>query len=137
MLSVLVLSHDDGFRLECAEALRQDGYRPFLVTSESGVTELFEGSGKIDAVIVNANEPNEETHRVLDYLAQFRPRVSVLLTCDYFNYWNDFVTWLADGCLVTPSDKRGLSTTIGELIAGRASRMQKPEADGFAVEWNG
>lgn len=137
MLSVLVLSHDDGFRLECAEALKQDGYQPFLAANENGVAELFEGSDQIDAVILNADQPDEETHRVLDYLTQFRPRVSVLLLCDSFNYWNDFFTWLADCCLVTPLDKRGLCTTIGELIAGRERHAHKPEADGFAVEWNG
>lgn len=136
MLSVLILSHDDAFRMECAEVLKEDGFNSIAVASEDGVTNFMEKQGSVDFVIVNSERPNDETRRVLDYLSQFRPHVSVLLSCDYFSYWNDFFTWLADSCVVTPSDFHGLSKTIKSLVAGRGIIERKPEEGGFAVDWS-
>ena len=136
MLSVLILSHDDAFRMECAEALKEDGFNSYSVSSEDGVANFLEKQGLVDLVIVNSERPNDETHRVLDYLAQIKPRISVLLSCDSFDYWNDFFTWLADSCVVTPADFHGLSKTVKALVAGRGLIERKPEEGGFAVDWS-
>ncbi len=122
--------------MECAEVLKADGFDSFSVCSEDGVTDFFEKEGRVDLVIVNADTPNAETRRVLDYLTQIKPRIKVLLSCDYFNYWNDFFTWLADSCVVTPADFHGLSKAVKSIVAGRGLTERKPEEGGFAVDWS-
>ncbi len=136
MLSVLILSHDDAFRYECAEALKSDGFDSHSVASEDGVSKYLADSGKIDLVIVNAERPNDEIHRVLDYVSQIKPHISVLLTCDSFNYWDDFFIWLADKCLVTPTDVRGLNQAVAELLQCKSGSGPRTESSGFAVEWS-
>ncbi len=121
MRNILILSHDDTFRVECEEALKQEGYSPHSVSTEKGMFDFLKKNRTVDLVILNPQQQGEECHRVLDKLVQQKPRVSVLLSCDHYNYWNDFYTWLADACLLTPSNKAGLKETVRQLIGAKRS----------------
>ncbi len=120
--NILILSHDDAFRSECVDVLKEGGYVPHPVSTEKGMFDFLKRNKKVDLVIVNSAEPGEECHRVLDQLSQQRPRVSVLLSCDYDSYWNDFYTWLADACLVTPANKTILRDTVTRIIGSKTRK---------------
>lgn len=136
MMSVLICSHDDAFRSECSEALMLEGFEPHSVSNEDDVTRYLEDRGQVDLVIMNAERPDDAVHRVLDYLAQVKPHVSVLLSCDSFNYWDDFFLWLADCCLVTPENIGSLKESVKKLVAGKATDPKTTESGSFAVDWS-
>jgi DNA-binding NarL/FixJ family response regulator len=136
MMNVLICSHDDAFRSECAEALMLEGLAPYEVSGEDGVATYLENLASVDLVIMNAEKPNEEVHRILDYLAQVKPHVRVLLSCDSFSYWDDFFTWMADCCLVTPDNIANLKDAVVQLLAGSPTEHHKPESGNFAVDWS-
>lgn len=136
MLNILICSHDDTFRTECAGALMLEGIAAHEVSGEDSIAMFLERHGSVDLVIMNAEKPNEEVHRILDYLAQVKPHVRVLLSCDSFNYWNDFFTWLADYCLVTPSDVGKLKDAVLDMLAGKTSDRVPTENGKYAVDWS-
>lgn len=139
MHSVLILSNDNRFRSECAEVLREDGFNSYAVDSEDGVHDFLQGRyGTVDLVIVNATKSNE-SRNLLDYLAKLKPHVSVLLSCDYFGYWNDFYTWLADRCVVTPSDRSGLKElreAVKQIVSVSGHQEESTDTGRFAVDWS-
>ena len=136
MMNVLICSHDDAFRSECAEVLMLEGLAPYEVSTEDGIAKYLERLGNVDLVIMNADKPNDEVHRILDYLSQIKPHVRVLLSCDSFNYWNDFFTWMADRCLVTPDDIANLKDDVVQLLGGKLSEPRSAESGNFAVDWS-
>ena len=136
MLNILICSHDDAFRTECAGALMLEGMTAHEVSGEESIAKFLERNGSIDLVIMNAEKPNEEVHRILDYLVQIKPHVRVLLSCDSFNYWNDFFTWMADHCVVTPSEVGNLKDAVLEMLAGSNSDRLATENGKYAVDWS-
>lgn len=136
MLNILICSRDDSFRSECAGALMLEGIAAHEVSSEDSLAMFLQRNGRMDLVIVNAEKPNEEVHRILDHLSQVKPRVRVLLSCDSFNYWNDFFTWLADYCLVTPSDIGKLKDAVLQLLGGNNTDRVPTENGKYAVDWS-
>ena len=133
MRNVLIVSRNDAFRSMCAEALKEEGCRSYCVDTENGVFDYLRQNRETDLVIVNSTRSGEECHRLLDRLSRVKPHVSVLLSCDSFSFWNDFYTWLADACLVTPTDFGGLRDKVRELI-GTGGETQ--DSTQFAVDWS-
>jgi DNA-binding NtrC family response regulator len=128
MGTILVFGGDIGFQHDCEQALKSEGWNPQFVSSEKGVLDFIRERSGVDIVILNVRSAGENFHQVLERLRQIKPHLSVILTADYFSYWNDFSTWLADACLVTSPDFSELKETVRHfMVPDSALRNSGPE----------
>ncbi len=131
MSHVLVLSRDHRFREHCSESLRAEGFVPHVVESEIDARSYLEDKGAVDLVILNTAANAKECRTLLDLLVKLKPRVSVILSCDYFGFWNDFSTWLADACVINTDDLRELIEKARQLTTATRDGADKD----YAVDW--
>jgi Ni2+-binding GTPase involved in maturation of urease and hydrogenase len=132
MGDVLVVSRDARFQQSCRESLLAEGFTPHVCDQEVQVREFVDTHQQLDLVIVNSPGPSHECHQLLDYLNQHRPRISVIISCDYFSYWDDFFTWLADACVVNSGDLTELIEKSRQLAQ---STKQRLSGEDFSVDW--
>lgn len=132
MGQVLVVSRDARFQERCSASLLAEGFTPHICEREAEVREFLSRNERVDLVIVNSPGQSAECHQLLDYLNQHRPRISVIISCDYFSYWDDFFTWLADACVTSSGDLTELIEKTRQLAPA-----QRPKRNGedFAVDW--
>ena len=117
MSTILVYSDDTRFGKVCANELKSEGYLPYVFTTEEGVVDFFRQRSAVDLVILNEGAEKPGSHHLLEMLREMRPQVSVIMTSEYFNFWNDFSTWLADACLVNTPDLAELKETIKTFLS--------------------
>lgn len=136
MGTILVYGGDVGFRQSCEQALKSEGWVPHFVSTESGVLDFLKERSGVDIVILKVKSAGEDCHFVLERLRQIKPHLSVILTADYFNFWNDFSTWLADACLVTTPDLMELKETVRHmLVAQSIGHNSGSETGKYSVDW--
>jgi len=124
MNTILVYSDDALFGRACAHELKLEGYAPHVVSTEKGVVDFLKKRSSVDLVILNEGVEKAGTHHMLEVLRSIKPKVSVIMTADYFNYWNDFSTWLADACLLNTPDLSELKETVKSFLVDE--RTQAP-----------
>jgi len=135
MSTILVFSDDTRFGKTCARELRSEGYVPYVVSSEEGVVDFFKHRSAVDLVVLKEGAEKPGCHHALEVLRGLRPQVSVIMTSEYFNFWNDFSTWLADACLVASPDLTELKETI-KVFLSHHDQPPEPIAEGnYSVDW--
>lgn len=89
----------------------------------------------VDLVILHSDAADSDCCAVLEVLRSFRPEVSVILTSSQFDYWNNFMTWLADDCVVTSPGLQELGERVDALLKLSPSPAAEFETSHFAVDW--
>jgi DNA-binding response OmpR family regulator len=135
MNTILVYSDDTRFGRACANELKSEGYVPYVVTTEKGVVDFFKKRSAVDLVILNEGTEKPGSHHVLEVLRAIKPQVSVIMTSEYFNFWNDFSTWLADACLVNKPDLAELKETVRTFLGQSAVPTDQTHAAKYTVDW--
>jgi DNA-binding NtrC family response regulator len=135
MSTILVYSDDTRFGMNCANELKSEGYLPYVVTTEEGVVDFFKQRSPVDLVIHNEASEKPGSHHLLEVLREMRPQVSVIMTSEYFNFWNDFSTWLADACLVNKPDLAELKETVKTFLSHPAGSREQSGSAKYSVDW--
>lgn len=135
MSTILVYSDDTRFGRACANELKSEGYLPYVVTTEEGVVDFFKQRSAVDLVILNEGAEKPRSHHLLELLREMRPQVSVIMTSEYFNFWNDFSTWLADACLVNTPDLVELKETVKTFLSHPAGSQERVGSAKHSVDW--
>ena len=135
MSTILVYSDDTRFGRACANELKSEGYLPYVVTTEEGVVDFFKQRSAVDLVILNEGAEKPGSHHLLEVLRELRPQVSVIMTSEYFNFWNDFSTWLADACLVNTPDLVELKETVKTFLSHPAGSQERVGSAKHSVDW--
>jgi DNA-binding response OmpR family regulator len=135
MSTILVYSDDTRFGMACANELKSEGYLPYVVTTEEGVVDFFKQRSAVDLVILNEGAEKPGSHHLLEVLREMRPQVSVIMTSEYFNFWNDFSTWLADACLVNTPDLAELKETVKAFLSHPAGSPERVGSTKYSVNW--
>ncbi len=135
MSTILVYSDDTRFGSNCANELKSEGYFPYVVSTEEGVVDFFKQSSAVDLVILNEGAEKPGSHHLLEVLRELRPRVSVIMTSEYFNFWNDFSTWLADACLVSTPDLAELKETVKTFLSRPSESHEQGGSAKYSVDW--
>jgi DNA-binding response OmpR family regulator len=135
MNTILVYSDDSRFGKSCASELKSEGYVPYVVSSEEGIVDFFKRRPAVDLVILNEGGEKSGSHHMLEVLRKLKPQVSVIMTADYFNFWNDFSTWLADACLVSSPDLTQLKDTVRLLLSQHGESQSQVGSAHFTVDW--
>ncbi|MCK4856801.1 MAG: response regulator [candidate division Zixibacteria bacterium] len=133
MSKILLACRDDDLRGSCKGQLEDDGYLVHWVTSGEDALDYVQ-SHEVDLVILHADVADRDCSAILEVLRSFRPDVSVVLTSNHFDYWNNFMTWLADACLVPSPDLAELKETVGMLLEARREEGSVTTTQ-FAVDW--
>ena len=135
MSTILVFSDDTRFGKTCARELRSEGYVPYVVSSEEGVVDFFKHRSAVDLVVLKEGAEKPGCHHALEVLRGLRPQVSVIMTSEYFNFWNDFSTWLADACLVNTPDLAELKETVKTFLSHPAGSQERVASAKYSVDW--
>lgn len=135
MKKILIYCEDSRFRQRCESELRSEGYIPYSVSSENDVFDFMKHGQGVDLVIVNARPESEGCHHVLEFLRQITPHPSILLTADYFCFWNDFTSWLADECLVVTPDLGEFKEKVKSFLCGPSQPGKLADRGSFSVDW--
>jgi DNA-binding response OmpR family regulator len=135
MSTILVYSDDTRFGKTCANELKSEGYLPYVFTTEEGVVDFFKQRSVVDLVILNEGAEKPTSHHLLEVLREMRPKVSVIMTSEYFNFWNDFSTWLADACLVNTPDLAELKETVKTFLSQPPGSQERLSSGTYSVDW--
>lgn len=136
MGNILIFSRNARFREECREALSQEGLKAQVVDDEQAVLNFLKQPQAVDVIVYNPWHSDADCRKILRHLSATRPRVPVVLACDYFNYWNDFTSWLADACVVYSPDYAEVKDMVREFVGSATCREVKRQSGGeFTVDW--
>jgi DNA-binding response OmpR family regulator len=135
MSTILVYSDDTRFGRACASELKSEGYLPYVVTTEEGIVDFFKQSSAVDLVILNEGAEKPGSHHLLEVLRELKPQISVIMTSEYFNFWNDFSTWLADACLVNTPDLTELKETVKTFLSHPTGSPERVGSAKYSVDW--
>ncbi len=135
MSTILVYSDDTRFGKKCASELKSEGYVPYVVSSEEGVVDFLNNRSAVDLVILNEVGEKPGAHHLLEILRSLKPQMSVIMTSETFDFWNDFSTWLADACLVSTPDLAELKETVKTLLSSHIVSRDQTGAAQYSVDW--
>jgi DNA-binding response OmpR family regulator len=134
MHRVLVACKDAGLKKLCREQLHP--LNCDLLWANSGEAALQHiQRNHVDLVILHSDAADNNCFTVLEVLRSFRPDVPILLTSDRFDYWNNFMSWLADDCLVPSPGLTELRDRVSDLLHLGSSDHADSSAGKFAVDW--
>ena len=134
MQQVLLTCADENLRRACQEVIGEVGCSLHWVPSGESALEYIQ-QHQVDLVILHSDAADRDCFTILEVLRSFRPDVSIVLTSHQFDYWNNFMTWLADECLVTTPDLDSLRDAVRQLLSSRRPAAVGAETSRFAVDW--
>jgi DNA-binding NtrC family response regulator len=132
MSEVIIVSQDQQFRDKCAHLLSEEELPYEFATSEADLQRQLR-SRRVGLVILKSGHDESDCRPLLDMLKGQHPKVSVILSTEYFSFWSDFSTWAADACVVDSKDMQELRTKVHELAG--VTKAQADEAEAFLVDW--
>ena len=132
MSEVIIVSRSPQFRNKCARMLAEERLQWSFAGSPEELTRQLR-SRKVGLVIVKSGRTESECHQVLDLIKDQSPSVSVILSADYFNFWSDFSTWVADACVVESKDMAELRSAVQDLTV--LSNSAADDSEDFPVDW--
>lgn len=134
MQQVLLACSDKGLRDSCRRLLTGRGLALHWVGSGENALKYIQ-EHDVDLVILHSDAADHDCFTILEVLRSFRPNVSIILTSSHFDYWNNFMTWLADECLVTTPDLVELGYKVDELLGRKERTAMSSDKSNFTVDW--
>ena len=134
MHKILVICEEAGLRDACRRELSGEGYDVHWVSSGHSALKYIE-QHKVDLVILHSDAVDNDCFTILEVLRSFCPDVSIILTSGRFDYWNNFMTWLADACLVPSPGLKELKHKVSELLTVGPAADRIATGSSFAVDW--
>ncbi len=134
MQQVLLACADEGLRDSCRQLLDDKGLAVHWVASGENALKYIQAHD-VDLVILHSDAADHDCFTILEVLRSFRPNVSIILTSSHFDYWNNFMTWLADECLVTTPDLVELGDKVDELLGLKGRTTPSGNRSNFTVDW--
>jgi DNA-binding response OmpR family regulator len=134
MQQVLLACADKGLRDSFRLLLDGRGLAVHWVTSGENALRYIQ-EHDVDLVILHSDAADQDCCTILEVLRSFRPNVSIILTSSHFDYWNNFMTWLADECLVTTPDLVELGDKVDELLGLKGDTALSTDKSNFTVDW--
>jgi len=137
MDNILVVCCDERFRGTCTKGLSNSEMKIHYVDSSKDALDYLDTHNDIDLVILHTANCGQDAFKILEIIHSFKPYVSILLTSDSFNYWNNFRSWLADDCIVNSGDVSELRNRVSKLLGSKSDpKQRKINHQRFSVDWD-
>ncbi len=129
---IVIVTRSQRFRNKCSKLLANEKLHLTFVETEEELMRKIRAR-KVGLVIVKSGRSEPECHHVINLIKETNPAISVLLSADYFNFWSDFGSWVADACIVETGDMAELRSAVHDYALSSAAAEAGEEE--FPVDW--
>ena len=120
MNTILVVDDDKNLRRLYKAELEAEGYRVVLASDGSQALDVVREE-KPDLVIMDIRMPDVDGLEAMVRILKERGKLPVLLNSAYSNYYDNFLTWAAEGYLIKSSDLAPLKRKIREVLSSASA----------------
>jgi CheY-like chemotaxis protein len=121
MKTVLIVDDDTNLRRLCKAELEAEGYETMLAANGREAVELLVLESP-DVIVMDARMPVMDGLEAMACILAKNRGMPFILNTAYSSYFDNFLTWAADACLIKCSDLQPLKSKIREVIISHSSR---------------
>lgn len=115
MQKVMVVDNDEGIRCLYEQVLSDEGYAVMLACDCLKAVEMLKQE-KPDIVVLDIRMPGMDGIELLGKVLDMETGLPVIINGAYSIFKDNFLTWLADACIVKSADLEELKIKIKELL---------------------
>jgi DNA-binding NtrC family response regulator len=119
--NILIGGYKRHFREYYEPTLTENGYNVILKNTIVDILETMNSRNDIDVVIVDYDIFCSNELVLLRKIRKMKDAPRFILNFDYPHFRDDYLTWMADECILEPIDADELVYVVGSLIDARDS----------------
>ncbi|MBD3168851.1 MAG: hypothetical protein GF307_05170 [candidate division Zixibacteria bacterium] len=114
--NVLIAAYKKHFRDYYEPTLTEAGYNVILKNGINELLEFINGNTSIDVVIVDYDLFYSNEMILLKKIREMKNKPRFILNFDYPYFRDDYLTWMADECILEPIDSDELVYVVNSLL---------------------
>ena len=117
MKNILIVDDEENIRTRYESELSSEGISTHSVASGEEALRYIEENPDTDLVILDIKLPKMDGLTVMEEIRSRKMSMPVILNSAYPTYKSNFISWLADACLVKSSNLTELKNQVKGLLA--------------------